>query len=94
MKRLAWIVGGAAVLLACLGGWIASTAPDGLERVAQSLGFATRSTPVVTGSPLADYEARFVHERRAAQAAAGLVGVALLYGFGVLFGRALRRKRP
>jgi hypothetical protein len=48
---------------------------------------------VLTGSPLADYEARFVHTRWAAQAAAGLAGVALLYGFGVLFGRALKRKR-
>lgn len=75
MRRAAWVVGGAAVVLGCAAGWIASTAPDGLERVAESLGFAGRSKAVATAAP------------------SGLVGVALLFGFGVLFGRTLKRKK-
>ncbi len=85
MKRAAWVVGVAALLLACVAGWVASTAPDGLERVAESLGFASRGRAVAPSSPFADYQTRWVP--------AGLVGVVLLYGFGVLFGRTLKRKK-
>lgn len=79
MRRAAWVVGIAALLLACVAGWVASTAPDGLQRVAESLGFASR------GTTAASYQTRLVP--------AGLVGVVLLYGFGVLFGRTLKRKK-
>lgn len=82
MKRAAWVVGGVAAALAGIAGWIASTAPDGLERVAETLGFASRGTAPAARSPFADYPA-----------GTGLVGVALLYGFGVLFGRTLKRKK-
>ena len=75
MKRAAWVVGIAALVLACVAGWVASTAPDGLERVAESLGFASRAANQTRWVP------------------AGLVGVLLLYGFGVLFGRTLKRKK-
>ena len=84
MKRAAWVLGIVALLLGCIAGWVASTAPDGLERVAESLGFASRGK-AVGSSPFADYQTRWVP--------AGLVGVVLLYGFGVLFGRTLKRKK-
>lgn len=85
MKRTALVLGIAALLLSCVAGWVASTAPDGLERVAESLGFAARGKAVMASSPFADYQTRLVP--------AGLVGVVLLYGFGVLFGRTLKRKK-
>jgi hypothetical protein len=93
MSRAAWMIAAAAVVLAGAAGWIASSHPDGLERVAENLGFAGRGTAALSGSPFADYEATFLGTRRLAQAAAGVLGVALLYGFGVLFGRMLKRKR-
>ena len=85
MKRAVWVVGAVTVLLACAAGWIASTAPDGLARVAQGLGFASQGKAVVGSSPWAGYRTQLVP--------AGLVGVALLYGFGALFGRTLKRKK-
>lgn len=93
VKRLVWAVGGTTLLLALVGAIVASTAPDGLERVAERLGFASRGAATVTGSPFADYQARFVHSPWLAPAAAGLLGVMLLYGFGVLFRRALQRRK-
>lgn len=93
MKRAVWGIAATTLLLVLAGVWISSAFPDGLERVAANLGFASRESAAAPGSPLAKYETRYFHSRWAAQISAGLVGVLLLYGFGVLFGRLLRRKR-
>lgn len=60
-----------------LSGW-ASTSPDGLEHVAQSLGFAdsARDSPA-SGSPLADYTAP-VGTGRLSGGVAGLVGAVVV----------------
>ncbi len=93
MRRLALAFGFATLGLVAAGVLISSTFPDGLERVAATLGFASRTRNAGLASPFANYEARFFHSRWPAQASAGLLGAALLYGFGVLFGRTLKRKR-
>src|SRR5262249_1878593 len=49
----------AAVFLAVIGVLFASTHPDGLEKLAQTLGIAANAKPLLT-SPLADYQAGFV----------------------------------
>ncbi len=91
MKRVVWGAATATLVLVSLGVLISSMAPDGLGRVAAALGFASRTATVGPPSPFANYATRYVHTRWAAQASAGLLGVVLLYGFGVLFGRALKR---
>ncbi|SRR5579884_2506398 len=93
MRRLALVLGFATLGVVALGVLISSRFPDGLERVAAGLGFASRIRNAGLTSPFANYETRFFHSRWPAQASAGLVGAALLYGFGVLFGRTLKRKR-
>lgn len=92
MRRLQWAIGGAALVVALLG-VLASSLPDGLGRVAESLGFASRESAVVSGSPFAGYATRYFGAGWLAQASAGLLGVVLIYGFGVLFGRTLKRKK-
>ena len=92
MNRWRWILG-AALLLVLAGALFTSAFPDGVESVARTLGFAPRESPVLTGSPLAGYQARFFRSPWAAQTFAGVVGVVLLYWFGVLFSRALKRKK-
>ena len=92
MKRLVWGIAGATLLLVLVGVWVSSAFPDGLKRVAAALGFASRESAAGSGSPFANYETRYFHSRWAAQVTAGLVGVLLLYGFGVLFGKLLKRK--
>lgn len=60
-----------------LSGW-ASTTPDGLEHVAQSLGFADSARDSATsGSPLADYTAP-VGEGRLSGGVAGVLGVVVV----------------
>lgn len=89
-RRLA-VVALAAALLAAVGVLFASTNPDGLEKLAQRLGLAERAR-LLYATPLTDYSMRWVGSSRLAQAAAGLLGVALIYGLCVAIGRLAARR--
>lgn len=66
------------LVAAVVSAW-ASSHPDGLEHVAQSLGFAdTARESVAVGSPLADYAAPGVADSRLSGGLAGLVGVGVV----------------
>ncbi|HET9022640.1 MAG TPA: PDGLE domain-containing protein [Ornithinibacter sp.] len=66
------------VVAGVLSAW-ASTHPDGLEHVAQSLGFADTATSSATsGSPLAGYAAPGVGPARLSSGVAGVVGVVVV----------------
>lgn len=85
MKRL-FIVGALlAVALAAVVSLFASSAPDGLERVARDHGIAAAEKQSASaGSPLAGYTVRGVGERTGG-AAAGVAGLAVTAaaGFGL-----------
>jgi len=53
--------------------------PDGLERVAQSLGFSQRAVAPTMTSPLAEYRLPGIGSPGLATAAAGLIGTALAF---------------
>lgn len=76
----------ASVLLVSAGVLIASSAPDGLMRLAQRLGIASRATQVLE-TPFADYETAFVSNAWLSKTTAGVVGLALVYGCVVAIGR-------
>lgn len=82
-----------ALLLAGVVSYYASSAPDGLDRVAGDHGLAeTEREHAADGSPLADYKARGVENDRLATAVAGVTGglvVLVLFG-GLTF--LLRRR--
>jgi cobalt/nickel transport system permease protein/cobalt/nickel transport protein len=66
------------VVAGVLSAW-ASTHPDGLEHVAQSLGFADTATSSVTsGSPLAGYASPGVGSGWLSSGVAGVVGVVVV----------------
>ena len=92
MNRTTKFFAALTLALVVLGVLVASSSPDGLEHVAESLGFAGRAHTGPAYSPFADYEASFFRNSWLAQVAAGLVGVGLMYGFGVLLGKSLRKK--
>jgi cobalt/nickel transport system permease protein len=76
---------------------LASSEPDGLERVAAEQGFgdAAENHDLAEG-PLADYGVEGVDDARVGTAMAGLIGMLVTFGAGLaLFGliRA-RRRRP
>jgi hypothetical protein len=76
--------------LVLLGVFVASSHPDGLERVAESLGFSGYAAGSAW-SPFADYQASFVKGSWLAQVTAGVVGVGLIWAFGVLLGKTLKK---
>jgi cobalt/nickel transport system permease protein len=90
--RVLAVVGLTAVLLAAVGVLFASTHPDVLESLAERIGIAGRARTLIAG-PLMDYEARFFGSPWMQKAAAGLVGLALIYGVCLLVGRFIARQR-
>jgi hypothetical protein len=65
------------LLLAGVVSFYASSHPDGLEKVAEEIGFIeTAEDPATAGSALADYEVAGIENDRAAVGIAGVIGVA------------------
>jgi cobalt/nickel transport protein len=65
------------LLLAGFVSFYASSQPDGLEKVAEEIGFIeTAKDPATAGSALADYGVEGVENERASVGIAGVVGVA------------------
>jgi cobalt/nickel transport system permease protein len=85
-------IGLAAVLLAAVGVLVASTAPDGIEKLGLQTGIASHVRSLVT-TPLTGYQAAFFQTGWLRKASAGLAGLALIYGACLLIGRAVARKR-
>ena len=82
----------AAVVLASVGFLFASAAPDGIQRLGEKVGIAAHVRPL-THTPMANYQAAFISSDFLGKAAAGLAGVALIYGACLLLGRVVTRNR-
>ncbi len=94
MKRLLIVGGIVAVLLAAVVSFYASSAPDGLNRVAEDHGIAADEQESATaGSPLADYALSGVDNDRLGTAMAGLAGVAVTAAVGFGMFQLLRVRR-
>jgi cobalt/nickel transport protein len=84
----------AALLIAGLGNYYASSHPDGLEYVAGKTGFIDSADEAKTAdSPLADYQTKGVDDERVGGGVAGVAGVVVVLVLmgGLAF--ALRRRR-
>ncbi len=85
----------ALVLALFLSPW-ASSWPDGLERVAENLGFIqkaeTPGTTVWEKSPLPDYKVPLVQNERWATGLAGLLGTLVIAAAGWGIARLLKKK--
>lgn len=65
------------LLLAGVVSFYASSNPDGLEKVAEEIGFIeTAKDPATAGSALADYGVAGIENERASVGIAGVIGVA------------------
>ena len=66
------------VLLAGVVSFYASSSPDGLEKVAEDIGFIETAEPhAIEDSPLADYGVSGVDDERLSVGLSGVIGVAL-----------------
>jgi cobalt/nickel transport system permease protein len=78
MKDSYWILGLIiALLMAGALSLFASTDPDGLEKVAEDMGFLSREEG---------------HAVRDSSSLSGILGVIIVFGFCILIGKALRRR--
>ena len=92
IRRYWWVAGlvlaaATVIVLAPL----ASDAPDGLERVAIDAGFAEQGTEAAF-EVLPDYSVPLLGDGPLSLIAAGLIGVALIFGLVWLLGRVLARR--
>jgi cobalt/nickel transport system permease protein len=78
-----------ACLLGSLGALLASSMPDGLEKLAEELGIAARAWNLFE-TPLTDYEARFIETNWLRKSLAGLAGLGLVYAIFLGLTRGLR----
>jgi len=87
------LVGGLllAFLLAGFFSGYASSAPDGLEKVAGDQGFLDSSRDSGAGSPLAGYAVRGIDDERLAGGLAGVLGVLMVVVVGTLLFWAVSR---
>jgi ABC-type Fe3+ transport system permease subunit len=92
-SRRWWIAGIAiAVLVVVLLAPLASSDPDGLERVAEDQGFIDRASNVV-GGLLGDYAIPGIGNETLSTILSGLLGIALVVGVLFLLGRLVARRR-
>ncbi len=70
---------------------IASSYPDGLEKVAEDKGFLQKGEESDLKSPIPDYNFPFIKNEKVATAVAGLLGTiltfAIAYSIGVILGK-------
>jgi cobalt/nickel transport system permease protein len=81
---------GAAVLLGGVGFLMASTAPDGIEKIGAQLGLSSKTS---FHAPLADYNVGLFEATWMRKASAGLAGLLLIYGVCLVAGRWIGRQR-
>lgn len=82
----------AAVVLASAGVIVATAAPDGIQQLAHGTGITSRETAIIA-SPLRDYMLPALGSAALGRAAAGLIGVVLIFAVCVLIGRRMARRR-
>ena len=83
-----------AIGLAALVSGLASSSPDGLNKVAEDHGFAASAKEhLFENGPLAGYAVKGVNSDRLSTALAGLIGVLVTFGVGLALFALLRAMR-
>jgi cobalt/nickel transport protein len=96
MNTKKFYLGGAIVTLILAGvvSFYASSNPDGLEKVAEKIGFIeTAKEHSISDSPLADYGVKGIENSRISVGAAGVIGVIVTGGVASVLFLALARKK-
>ena len=88
-RAITWL-GGAALVAGTVGFLLASTAPDGLQRLGIQLGLTART---IIHAPLADYALGSFQSAWLRRVTAGLAGLILIYGICAAAGRWISRQR-
>jgi cobalt/nickel transport protein len=96
-KGFIWVGLGISLLLALFLSPFASSSPDGLEKVAETKGFAEKAEGKAFWkyAPIPDYVLPWIEDERVATAASGLVGTLAIFFIALGVGNLLRtRTKP
>jgi hypothetical protein len=93
-KTFVWVGIVAALVLAGVVSFYASSSPDGLEKVATDEGFIDRAEDSGTDSPLADYGTSGVEDERLSVGIAGVIGVFVTFAAAGGIFWLVARKNP
>ena len=96
MNTKKFYLGGAIVTLILAGvvSFYASSNPDGLEKVAEKIGFIeTAKEHSISDSPLADYGVKGIENSRVSVGTAGVIGVIVTGGIASVLFLALAHKK-
>lgn len=85
------VLAAAAAVLGCGGFILASSNPDGLEKVAERLGIADRATAILR-APLPDYQLMLASSEPVGKVAAAVVGLATVYLVCLAVSKAVGRR--
>ncbi len=85
MKRFVMWAFFVSIILGVVFSPFASSFPDGLERVAENLGFIHKDMGSILKGPIPDYAVPFVKDDKLATSLAGLIGTfaAFFFAYGV-----------
>ncbi|MEZ5353782.1 MAG: energy-coupling factor ABC transporter permease [Bryobacteraceae bacterium] len=86
------LIAAAAALMATAGAILASSFPDGLEKLAENLGIDGRARTLFE-TPLSDYELQSFDNPWMRKAAAGVLGLAFIYALCAALGGMISRRR-
>jgi hypothetical protein len=94
LRRHWWVAGLAiAALVVVVLAPLASSDPDGLERVGKDVGFLDRAQDALY-SIIPDYTMPGIEDPRLSTIVSGLIGIVLVFAVMVGLGRLLRRRHP
>ena len=91
-----WIGLGISLLLALFLSPLASTSPDGLEKVAEMKGFLEKSEgwKLWKFAPLPDYDIPWIKNEKVSAALSGLIGTLAIFFIALGLGRLIKKSPP
>jgi hypothetical protein len=92
-KKLILISLAICILIAVFLSPLASNFPDGLEFIAEKLGFIGKGEQTVLNSPVPDYNFGFIKNEYVSKAIAGAFGVIVVFTLGWGLDKILRRRK-
>lgn len=91
MKGREILIGLSIAVTLAIFSFLASSSPDGLERVAEDENFIENAS-VVLKSPIPDYVFPGIHNEKIAGSIAGIAGVFIMFGLGIGLSKLLKEK--
>ena len=91
MKKRDIFIGLSLAIILAIFSFLASSSPDGLERVAEDKNFVERTTAIIK-SPISDYLFPGVNNEKLAGSLAGIAGVLIVFVLGTALARLLKER--